>query len=101
LSEKCDRKYAYLPEKDGFLEIVASKLRKIKDLIWEIHAIESCYLDLESSLRELTDYEKERLRVLFGSIETHNIIQRTNSKMKYGQKPLPVRELKSPEIPLA
>ena len=56
--------------------------------------MESCYLDLESSLRELTNYEKERLRVLFGSIETYNIIKRANSRRKSGHKPLPVRELK-------
>lgn len=30
--------HAYLQEKDCFLEIGANKLRKIKDLIWEIHA---------------------------------------------------------------
>ena len=63
-------------------------LQKLKDLMWDLHSVELSYLDLEGSWRTLTDYEKEGLRILFGSIGSHRIIKDVYDRRKLGRKAL-------------
>lgn len=63
-------------------------LQKLKDLMWDLHSVELSYLDLEGSWRTLTDYEKEGLRILFGSIGSHRIIKDEYDRRKLGRKAL-------------
>ena len=60
-------------------------LQKLKDRIWDLHSVELSYLDLEGSWRTLTDYEKEGLRILFGSIGSHRIIKDAHDRRKLGR----------------
>jgi hypothetical protein len=63
-------------------------LQKLKDLMWDLHSVESAYLDLEGSWRTLTEYEKEGLIILFGSIGTHRIIKEAYDRRKLSRKAL-------------
>jgi len=56
--------------------------------MWDLHSVELSYLDLEGSWRTLTDYEKEGLRILFGSIGSHRIIKDEYDRRKLGRKAL-------------
>lgn len=63
-------------------------LQKLRDLMWDLHSVELSYLDLDGSWRTLTDYEKEGLRILFGSIGGHSIIKDVYDRRKLGRKAL-------------
>jgi hypothetical protein len=68
--------------------------QKIKYLIWEIHALESTYLNLEWEFRKLTEHEKEALRHLFGRIGSYKIFKDANNRRRASHKTLPILELK-------
>jgi hemerythrin superfamily protein len=66
-------------------------IEKMKDKIWNIHAVEMYYLGLEGMYHKLTDHDKEELRLLFGSIGCYKITKAAYSRKK---KPYHGRELK-------
>jgi len=70
-------------------------LQGMMSAIWYLHSLEWTYLDLETSWRTLTEYEKGRLKMLFGSIERHRIVSKAYSTRVSGLRGLSVGKLKN------
>ena len=68
-------------------------LQKMRDLIWVIHSLEMYYLSLSGSLCELTEHEKEGMKLLFGKIEGYKLIKFSSQKKRAGKRMLCARDL--------
>ena len=68
-------------------------LQKMRDLIWVIHSLEMYYLSLSRSCGELTEREKEGVKLLFGKIEGYKLIKLSSQRKRAGKSMLYTREL--------
>jgi hypothetical protein len=68
--------------------------QRMFELIWDLHTLQSSYLDLVMQVRKLTENEKEGLRELFGPIESYKIFKEANSKLKSHHQQPSVLEIK-------
>ena len=68
-------------------------LQKMRDLIWVIHSLEMYYLSLSGSCGELTEREKEGVKLLFGKIEGYKLIKLSSRRKRPDQRMLCARDL--------
>jgi hypothetical protein len=68
-------------------------LQKMRDLIWVIHSLEMYYLSLSGSSCELTEHEKEGMKLLFGKIEGYKLIKLSSRRKRADQRILCARDL--------
>jgi hypothetical protein len=68
-------------------------LQKVRDLLWVIHSLEMYYLSLYGSCGELTEHEKEGMKLLFGKIEGYKLIKVSSRRKRADQRMLCARDL--------